>query len=602
MSRTPFATLFATLFATALVAALCSVPPTVHADDSSPEQQLAQRWAPIVEVQQQATECGPGEPYLPTTVDSVLGRDDVVLRAADGTVITTAPTAADLYDAPADAHLDMPGDALAPGCDYERWFRKANGERPASVYARVATDPDHADRIVLQYWLFWVFNDWNDKHEGDWEMFQLVFDVPSAEQALGREPIEIAAAQHEGAERRSYDRLHLSEEVRRASDARPVVYPSAGSHATYYSSDRWFGASASSGFGCDDTLGPSTTLQPDVILLPEQVTGPDDPFAWLAWEGRWGERQPAFNNGPTGPNTKQQWTHPITWMEEHGRASSVSLPARGSAVTDFFCSVSRQASLLLIEFLREPLAIALFLVVVLALVAWAVRSNLPILRRASAELRSNRRRFLPISLFVLFSGMVLAAVQSVLLLVPGDETTGVALVLGALGNLAVSVTASASAITLIRDLRNGTAERRGVLRRGLRSPAFRTAAPMGALVVVTAIIPGLSLLLLLAWCVAPSAAAFEDLRMRAALGRSFRLTKRRRWRVALLAGVAILLATATGPLVGTVVLVLSGTSFAVVNLIAGVFGALLVPWLAAVLCALYAELSGDAVAWGRSDR
>lgn len=582
--------LLSALMSTMLLPLLVVAAPAA-ADDTSAEQRLAEKWAPFVEVQQQPTECGPGEPYLPTRVETVLGRDDVVLRSADGTVITSAPNAADLYAAPADAHLDFPGNALEPNCDYERWFRQINESRPPSVYARVVSDPEEPDALVLQYWLFWVFNDWNDKHEGDWEMFQLVFDTTTADQALEVDPVELAAAQHEGAERRSFDRLE-------SRNGHPVVHPSAGSHATYYSSDRWFGASASAGFGCDNTLGPSESLQPEVVLLPAEVTGADDPFAWLAWEGRWGERQPAFNNGPTGPNTKTQWTNPIGWMNDNGRSSSISLPARGSAVTDFFCSASRQGSLLFIRFLRQPWAVIGVLALAAVLIGWAIRSNMPIMRRASAQLRSNRRRFMPISAFVLFGGMGIAAVQSLLLLIPGDETTGLVFLLGSIASIAVSVIASASTVTLLRDLRDGTDSTEGPLRRGLRSTALRTAAPVTAVVLVATVVPVVGITLLLAWGIAPSAAAFEGLRPRQAVGRSYRLTKRSRWRVGVVTLLAFLVATVPGPLTGTVVLLLTGASFALVNLIAGVFGALLVPWLGSVMCALYHELSGDPVAWG----
>lgn len=578
-------------FTTVAVGLLAAVP-AIAAADGDAEQLLAEKWAPFVEIQQQAAECGAGEPYLPTRVETVLGRDDVVLRAADGTVITAAPTAADLWAAPSDAHLDFPGNALDPKCDYERWFREINGDRKPSVYARVVTDPDETDLLVLQYWLFWVFNDWNDKHEGDWEMFQLVFDVPTADEALGREPIELAAAQHEGAERRSFQRLETR-------DGQPVVYPSAGSHATYYSSDRWFGASASAGFGCDNTLAPSTSLRPEVVLLPSEVSGADDPFAWLEWEGRWGERQPAFNNGPTGPNTKTQWASPIGWMNDRGRASSISLPAQGSSVTDFFCSVSRQGSLLFIRFLQEPWAVAATLLLVITFIAWAVRVNLPILRRASAQLRSHRRRFLPISALVLFGGMAIAGIQSLLLLIPGDETTGLVFVVGSLASLAVSVIASSSTITLLHDIRSGSEISQSPVRRGLRSTALRTAAPLAAIAIAAGIIPAASLVLLLTWCVAPSAAAAESLRPRQAAKRSFRLTRSHRWRVSVVTVLTFLVATVPGPLTGTVVLVMTGASFAFVNLISGVFGALLVPWLGSVIWALYLELSDDPVAWGR---
>ena len=38
-------------------------------------------------------------------------------------------------------------------------------------------------RLALQYWLFYAFNDWNNLHEGDWEMIQLDFDAATAHQA-----------------------------------------------------------------------------------------------------------------------------------------------------------------------------------------------------------------------------------------------------------------------------------------------------------------------------------------------------------------------------------------------------------------------------------
>ncbi len=37
--------------------------------------------------------------------------------------------------------------------------------------------------------------------------------------------------------------------------------------------------------------GPSDRVEPEVIVLPDAVDDPDDPLAWLAFNGRWGERQ-----------------------------------------------------------------------------------------------------------------------------------------------------------------------------------------------------------------------------------------------------------------------------------------------------------------------
>ena len=69
------------------------------------------------------------------------------------------------------------------------------------MYAHVATEADRPGKLALQYWLFYAYNDWNNLHEGDWEMIQLVFDAKDAKEALGEQPVEIGYSQHEGAER-----------------------------------------------------------------------------------------------------------------------------------------------------------------------------------------------------------------------------------------------------------------------------------------------------------------------------------------------------------------------------------------------------------------
>ena len=85
-------------------------------------------------------------------------------------------------------------------------------------------------QLALQYWFFYLFNDYNDKHEGDWEMIQLDFAASDPAQALTQTPDEIGYSQHEGAERAHWGDSKL--EV--VDGTHPVVYPAAGSHANYY--------------------------------------------------------------------------------------------------------------------------------------------------------------------------------------------------------------------------------------------------------------------------------------------------------------------------------------------------------------------------------
>jgi hypothetical protein len=134
-------------------------------------------------------------------VGVILGNPQVDLRNAQGRVVKRGPTARDLSDAPASDYLDLPGDPLKPGCGYEKQFRRWYGGRKPTVYAHVAGDSEHPGKLALQYWFFYTFNDFTNKHEGDWEMAQLDFDASTPEAALKAAPYEVDLAQHAGGER-----------------------------------------------------------------------------------------------------------------------------------------------------------------------------------------------------------------------------------------------------------------------------------------------------------------------------------------------------------------------------------------------------------------
>ena len=152
---------------------------------------------------EQQEPCGHGEPYDPVNVDVVLGNDAVALRGpwAASNVVKVAPTAHDLSAGLFGYHLDFPGNPLSPGCSYEEWARSIAEGTPATTYARVVPDPAYPGQLALQYWFFYVFNDYNDKHEGDWEMIQLDFTAKDAAAALQTTPSEVGYSQHGGAER-----------------------------------------------------------------------------------------------------------------------------------------------------------------------------------------------------------------------------------------------------------------------------------------------------------------------------------------------------------------------------------------------------------------
>ena len=212
-------------------------------------------YAPVVRLVELRRQLRPGRAYVPINVDVLFDEPTVALRGpwARPTWSRSRPTADDLRR-PLRVPPRLPGNPLDPGCDYEQWARAHHRGDARRVRARRdrARPPG---KLALQYWFFYVFNDCNNKHEGDWEMIQLVFAAADAAQALGSDPIEVGYSQHEGAERAAWDDAKLE----LVDGTHPVVYPAAGSHANFFDAALYLGSSAEQGFGCDDTAGPPST-------------------------------------------------------------------------------------------------------------------------------------------------------------------------------------------------------------------------------------------------------------------------------------------------------------------------------------------------------
>lgn len=325
--------------ATCVASLLGPTPASGQIDAASDEaQQLAERYSPIIMLREQSGPCdADGEAFAPMDVDAVLNNDDVLLRqAGEGNpVVRRGPNAQDLHGRGEGFFLDFNGLALDPGCVYERDYNRYTEGTGSVVYAHVVQQADRPDQLAVQYWFYWYYNDWNNKHESDWEFIQVLFDASTVGEALDKPPVAIGYAQHEGGERADWQ----SEKFERVG-THPVVYSSAGSHASYFSSSTFLGRSGTEGFGCDTTAGPSTTARPSVRLLPDSAAINSE-FAWLAFGGRWGERHAGPFNGPTGPSTKPRWLAPVDWHEEL-RSASVAIPGgdeNPETVLDTFCSV-----------------------------------------------------------------------------------------------------------------------------------------------------------------------------------------------------------------------------------------------------------------------
>ena len=459
--------------------------------------------------------------------------------------------------------------------------------------------------LALQYWFFYVYNDWNDKHEGDWEMVQLLFDAPSVDQALTQSPVSVAFAQHEGSEVSAWDdpKLHKNGD-------HIAVYPGQGSHAAYYTQAEWFGKSAAAGFGCDNTAAPGVAVTPAVVVVPSGTNLSTGDFAWLTFTGRWGQKAPSFNNGPTGPNTKTQWTAPISWQLDEGRDSATALPIVAGPAANAFCALSGGGSLLFLQVLDTPALVIgslIGLIVIVVLVwkstRWRGSTSQPVdqERRAGQMVFCAfdvvRRHFLTFAL--IGAGVLVAVVLSVwwqsLLLRP-VETTNVARV-GAprwdwlvfpaaviplvvvLPVIALVVAACQQVVAAEADGRDcGPRQAFGeVLRRPAGAIAFLVMYLLVGVCASTILLIPVALWLVSRWAVGSSAAIFENLNARAGLRRSAQLTAGHRWRTIATSGLLFVIGVSVGPLIGGLLLLPTPLPFLVSNGIAAVVSALLIP-------------------------
>ncbi len=599
----------------------------VQVQDDVAERRLVEAYAPVLRLQRQDEPCGPGEPYDPLNVDVVLGNAEVALRGPWDRVnlVGVGPTGDTLGAGLAGYHLDFPGNPLDAGCTYEEWQRRAAAGSSPTAYARVVRQDDRPDRLALQYWFFYVFNDFNNKHEGDWEMIQIVFGTNDPRRALTDGPREVGYSQHEGAERAVWgaDKLDI------VGGTHPVVYVAAGSHANFFDPAVFLGRTGEQGVGCDDTTGPAQELSPAIAFVPSAPAQYVQTYPWLGYLGRWGEMQEAFFNGPTGPNMKDQWTHPITWAEQTWRDNAFAIPVGGQslgapAATDVFCTGVGAGSDVLRRTLDNPTLMLLLMAVLAALVVaaatrtrWGPTEPLPLVRRRSwgQALGTARAAYLRSPLLFVGIGsvyiplMLLAAGAQWILFsftglghfkdVAGERQGYVVLLVvlvGAVFALLAYVAVLAATAWSLGELDHG---REPTLVSAVHGAGRRWRALAGGTALLTAAVSLLDVLLVTAPLGAlllvrraffVHAIVLEGDGVRAAFARSKRLVQGRWWHTALVSALVVGLGVMVGPLAGVTILFLTQTSFVLVNLVSGVVYAVTIPYVGLVLSYLYADL------------
>ncbi len=448
-------------------------------------------------------------------------------------------------------------------------------------------------------------------------MIQLDFDAPDAAEAIGDHPAEVGYSSHEGAERADWD----DDKLEIVDGTHPVVYPAAGSHANKYTAALYVGSSAEAGVGLRRHARPARRAPSGRAAIPSDPAAAADAYPWITFEGRWGELQKAFFNGPTGPNLKDQWTAPLVWAEGW-RDRSYAVPTGGvlgTGATDLFCSGVERGSAALQRLLRSPVATLIALAVALGLIAFVVvrATWTPVAprrigrRRSWGQILSASARMY-VARFRLFVGLgvLLVPIVLVITLVQWGLLQGIDAISSVTGNLAgtlayvalvvgttltllgFGLVQAATACALVeldagRDIGPFDAYRLALRR--IRPLLGAIAIFVAVLVVLTTsvfLIP-LAVWFAVRWCLLAPAVELEDRTAVGALRRSGELVRGRWLRVGSLVGLGGLIALAAGPLVGALLIFVSNSSLALLNVVAGVVYAIALPFVALVTAYVY---------------
>ncbi|MEM0492988.1 MAG: hypothetical protein QXS02_03400 [Candidatus Thermoplasmatota archaeon] len=190
-------------------------------------------------------------------------------------------------------------------------YKSKQSQLGYTVYGRVVSV---SQGTILQYWFFYVFNKGElNRHEGDWEMVQILLK--------NNEPVEAMYSQHHSGQRAEWSQVEKDGDHFK-------VYVARGSHANYFRSYSGRFTAASDIVG-DNGL-KLTVNDYRLELLSNQ--------SWLSYSGRWGwfgsnvdsavESVILGRAGPEGPRFREDgemWDSPLSWGSDLPMVNDVFL-------------------------------------------------------------------------------------------------------------------------------------------------------------------------------------------------------------------------------------------------------------------------------------
>jgi hypothetical protein len=259
--------------------------------------QLAAKYAPVLRL-------AAGERYRPLRLEDYLTK--AVLRSGTpphGILAQSLPTLFSLPVSSAPTYLDIRGaEPNQYAARYPTIEQQIEQARPRpTVYFHLAYQPS-AGRTAIEYWLLYLYNDFYDDHEADWEGVTVVLQNGA--------PLGATLSQHQG-------RKWVAWSALAKAVGHPVVLVARGSHAEYPKAGRYsirvcwttrYGRQCSPTPKVDDASGGGFTVQPTAYDLQS--------FAGAGYTGSWGSGNYVLGVGLTqdritDPRRRAEYSNPF---------------------------------------------------------------------------------------------------------------------------------------------------------------------------------------------------------------------------------------------------------------------------------------------------
>jgi hypothetical protein len=258
---------------------------------------LARTYAPLLRLSR-------GEPYQPLRLEDYVSSASLHGGSPPrGAVLQAHPTLFSLPTTPGSSYLDLGGaEPNANPLAYRTIEQRLQAARSRpTVYWHVARQAA-TGRIAIEYWLLYLYNDFYDSHEADWEGVTVFLE--------GTTPIGVSYSAHQG-------RRWSSWKAQTTSGTHPIVYAARGSHANYSAAGAYsirvcwtlYGRHCTSAPRVDTATGTGPQLSPTQYDLQE--------LGGAAYTGSWSSGNYILGIGRTqdqitDPRRRSDYSNPFT--------------------------------------------------------------------------------------------------------------------------------------------------------------------------------------------------------------------------------------------------------------------------------------------------